>query len=83
MSPGEVIDPIEASIQIHGGVPPIELERKLHALLESRQEERIKELEAALGHLNRKLSKKQREATWWKDTALLMSCHIPETLDRC
>lgn len=79
LSLGEVIDLNEAPIQVHSGVPPIELERKLHELLESRQQERIKELEAALECTRQKLSEKEREAMWWKATALHMSHHAPES----
>ncbi|OWM86792.1 protein POLAR-like 1 [Punica granatum] len=82
LSLGEVVDPDESMTEVHGGVPPIELERRLHELLESRQQERIKELEAALDCIKLKLSEKEREAKWWKDTALLMSCHVPEPPDR-
>ncbi|KAL5558225.1 hypothetical protein UlMin_034436 [Ulmus minor] len=77
---GEVIDidPLEADSEIHTGVPPVELERKLHELLEARQLERIKELEDALKCAFHKLGEKELEVSWWKDTALLISRHIPE-----
>ncbi|KAK4760146.1 hypothetical protein SAY87_023277 [Trapa incisa] len=81
-SPGEVINLNESTMNVlHAGVPPIELERKLHELLESRQRERINELEAALEYMKQKLSEKEREAKWWKDTALLMSRNDPDPSD--
>lgn len=76
---GEVIDLQEVCIEeLHTGVRPIELERKLHELLELRQQERIKELEEALECAEHKLSEKELEVTWWKDTSRLISQHIPE-----
>ncbi|XP_031407599.1 protein POLAR-like 1 [Punica granatum] len=81
LSLGEVVDLDDSMTEVHGGVPPIELERRLHELLESRQQERIKELEASLKCIKLKLSEKGREAKWWKDTALLMSSHVPEPPD--
>ncbi|KAB2024937.1 hypothetical protein ES319_D06G118900v1 [Gossypium barbadense] len=83
MSYGEVIDPTiygeeEECAQLHCGVPPHELERKLHELLESRQEEQIRELEAALASAQQELVDKEREISWWKDTARLMSIHVQQ-----
>lgn len=75
---GEVVDHPEATVE-HFGVPPEELERRLHEVLALRQEERIKELEAALECANRKLSEKEKEVYWWKDTAKLISEHVPST----
>ncbi|PON74558.1 Myosin heavy chain-related protein [Parasponia andersonii] len=75
----EVIDPQEVCTEeLHTGVRPIELERKLHELLELRQQERIKELEDALECAKQKLGEKEAEVSWWKDTARLISQHIPE-----
>lgn len=75
----EVIDPHEAArIEVHSEVPPLELERKLHELLESRQQERIQELEEALECAKLKLREKELEVSWWKDTARLMSQHVPQ-----
>ncbi|KAB2077603.1 hypothetical protein ES319_A06G110300v1 [Gossypium barbadense] len=83
MSCGEVIDPTiygeeEECAQLHCGVPPYELERRLHELLESRQEEQIRELEAALASAKQELVDKEREISWWKDTAQLMSIHVQQ-----
>lgn len=50
----------------------------MHELLETRQQERIKELEASLERLEHKLSEKEREVSWWKDIALLLSQHVSE-----
>ena len=62
------------------GVEPHELERRLHELLEARQEKRINELEAALEHSKIVLREKEIEATWWKDTARLFSQqHVKDT----
>ncbi|XVE97338.1 hypothetical protein REPUB_Repub03eG0011000 [Reevesia pubescens] len=83
ISCGEVIDPaIEGEeddcLDSHSGVPPYELERKLHELLETRQEQQIRELEAALESARQELREKEREISWWKDTAHLMSRHVKE-----
>lgn len=59
------------------GVCPLELERRLHELLEMRQEERIKALESALQCAMEKLHENQRELSWWKDTARLVFHKIP------
>lgn len=77
---GEIImEPQGATYDVSFGVPPIELERRLHELLEARLEERISELESALECKTQKLIKKEIEVTWWKDTAQLISQHVPET----
>lgn len=73
LSFGEVTDLQE----VHCGVPPTELQRRLHELLEARQQERIKELEAALECAMHKLREKEIEVSWWKDTARLISQHVP------
>ncbi|KAF8035692.1 hypothetical protein BT93_C1656 [Corymbia citriodora subsp. variegata] len=75
---GEVLNPEDEVTEVQGGVPPMELERRLHELLETRLQERIKELEASLGRLEQKLSEKEREISWWKDTARLLSQHVSE-----
>ncbi|TQD74605.1 hypothetical protein C1H46_039857 [Malus baccata] len=51
------------------GVPALELERRLHELLEASQEERIKELEVALEHMKGKLHEKEMEVSWWRQNA--------------
>ncbi|KAL4297083.1 hypothetical protein GQ457_12G019840 [Hibiscus cannabinus] len=83
MSYGEVIDPAicgegEDCPYLQSGVPPYELERRLHELLETRQEQRIRELEIALASAKQELCDKEREISWWKDTAQLMSRHVQE-----
>ncbi|KAK0571925.1 hypothetical protein LWI29_023617 [Acer saccharum] len=79
-SSGEVIDPVidprEACPEVECGVPPYELERRLHEVLEARQQEQICELEAALECAKYKLQEKESEISWWKDTARLMSKHV-------
>lgn len=79
MSSGEVIDPQYVENSEFCGVPPLEVERRLHELLEGRQEERIKELEAHLESMQRKLQEKEVEVAWWKDTAKLISKQVPES----
>ncbi|KAL3844080.1 hypothetical protein ACJIZ3_001483 [Penstemon smallii] len=59
------------------GVCPSELERRLHELLESRQHERIIELESALECTMQQLEEKENQLSWWKDTARLVSQHLP------
>lgn len=61
------------------GVRPNELERKLHELLEARQQERINELEAALEYTKRKLHEKEIEVNQWKHSARLFSQQFSET----
>ncbi|GMJ07767.1 POLAR LOCALIZATION DURING ASYMMETRIC DIVISION AND REDISTRIBUTION [Hibiscus trionum] len=83
MSYGEVIDPTihgeeEDCRALQSGVPPYELERRLHELLEKRQEQQIRELEVALASAKQELHEKEREISWWKDTAQLMSRHVQE-----
>lgn len=75
---GEIIDPQEAS-DVSFGVSPIELERRLHELLEARLQEQIIDLECALECARQKVIEKETEVTWWKDTARLISHHVPET----
>ncbi|XP_031279621.1 protein POLAR LOCALIZATION DURING ASYMMETRIC DIVISION AND REDISTRIBUTION-like [Pistacia vera] len=81
-SSGEVINPEidpqeEECTEVDYGIPPYELERRLHEVLEGRQQEQITELEAALECARHKLCEKDIEITWWKDTAKLLSQHIP------
>ncbi|XP_059288122.1 protein POLAR LOCALIZATION DURING ASYMMETRIC DIVISION AND REDISTRIBUTION-like isoform X2 [Lycium ferocissimum] len=59
------------------GVPAEELNRRLHELLQTRQEERIKELESALESTMQKLAEKEKEICWWRDTAKVFSQHAP------
>lgn len=83
LSSGEVIDPTtdpqEESSTPYLGVPPYELERKLHEVLVTRQQEQIRELEAALERARQNLQKKELEISWWKDTARLMSKHVEKS----
>ncbi|KAJ4707782.1 Protein POLAR LOCALIZATION DURING ASYMMETRIC DIVISION AND REDISTRIBUTION like [Melia azedarach] len=85
-SSGEVIDPImetqDACTEVHYGIHPYELERRLHKVVEARQQEHIRELEAALECARHKLHEKEIEISWWKDTAKLISQHIPGPLRR-
>ncbi|KAF8115831.1 hypothetical protein N665_0025s0278 [Sinapis alba] len=60
------------------GVCPYELERRLYELMETRQEEKINELESALEDAKQRLHVKEAEASWWKDTAYIVSEHIPQ-----
>ncbi|CAL5051456.1 unnamed protein product [Urochloa decumbens] len=57
----------------HGGVSARALERRLHELLQKRQQERIVELESALDAAQRRLHEKEREVVWWRDAAKLVS----------
>lgn len=60
-------------------LPPQELERRLHEVLEARQQEQIRELEAALESARHKLREKDLEISRWKDTAKFLSQHNPAT----
>lgn len=75
-------EPKQEDSKEHSGVCPRELERRLHELLESRQQEKIAELEAALECTQRKLQEKDTEICWWRDTARLVSKHKEVTLFR-
>ncbi|XP_043807554.1 protein POLAR-like 1 isoform X2 [Manihot esculenta] len=75
---GEVIDLQPHDVDTDCGVPPDELERRLHELLEARQQEEIRELEAAIECLKHKLYEKEVEVSWWKDTAMLISRNAME-----
>ncbi|KAF5456815.1 hypothetical protein F2P56_026255 [Juglans regia] len=77
LSFGEVIDTQNSGTKVHFGVQPTELESRLHELLEARQQERIKELEAALECAMHKLREKETEVSWWKGTARFISQHVP------
>ncbi|CAM9001753.1 unnamed protein product [Rhodiola kirilowii] len=72
-------DPIDTFTEAYYGISPRELESRLHELLEAQQQERIKELEAALHRTKQKLRKKEVEVSWWKDTAHLISQHVSRT----
>ncbi|XVF48283.1 hypothetical protein PTKIN_Ptkin03bG0177600 [Pterospermum kingtungense] len=84
ISCAEVVDPTiddgeeEVCMDTYYEVPPYELGRKLHELLETRQEEQIRELEAALEFATQELLEKEREISWWKDTAHLIIRHVKE-----
>ncbi|KAL1337619.1 hypothetical protein HN51_032330 [Arachis hypogaea] len=80
LSSGEIVmDPQGACADVSFAVPPVELERRLHELLQARMQEQISELESALECTTHKLAEKEIEVTWWKDTAKLVSQHLPET----
>ncbi|XP_073285280.1 protein POLARALIZATION DURING ASYMMETRIC DIVISION AND REDISTRIBUTION-like [Primulina huaijiensis] len=53
------------------GIDPFELERRLHQVLEARQQEEITEL-------SHQLELKEAELSWWKDTVRLISQHAEE-----
>ncbi|KQK19272.1 protein wings apart-like isoform X2 [Brachypodium distachyon] len=57
----------------HGGVSARVLERRLHEVLQRRQQERIVELQAALDGAQRRLQEREREVVWWRDAAKLVS----------
>ncbi|KAE8774965.1 Protein POLAR LOCALIZATION DURING ASYMMETRIC DIVISION AND REDISTRIBUTION [Hordeum vulgare] len=57
------------------GVSALELDRRLHELLHQRNQERIKELEAALPRAEKRLFDKEMEASLWKDTAKMAFRH--------
>ncbi|KAL8137360.1 hypothetical protein V2J09_003361 [Rumex salicifolius] len=61
------------------GVNPYELERRLHELIEARQDERIRELESILKQTRQKLQDHKTEASWLKDTTMIISNHLPES----
>ncbi|CAN1147363.1 Protein POLAR LOCALIZATION DURING ASYMMETRIC DIVISION AND REDISTRIBUTION [Linum perenne] len=65
----EVINFPEQTEADHSSFSPYELERKLHEVLESRQEEQIRELEGALECMKQKLEVKEMEVSWWKAAA--------------
>ncbi|CAG7891456.1 unnamed protein product [Brassica rapa] len=46
--------------------------------METRQEEEINELQSALEDAKKRLHVKEAEASWWKDTAYIVSEHIPK-----
>ncbi|RRT56444.1 hypothetical protein B296_00025945 [Ensete ventricosum] len=79
---GEVTEINEEESGNYYRVSAQELERRLHELLETRQQERIAELESALDCAERKLREKEREICWWRDTASLVSQHKNEELNR-
>ncbi|KAL1210402.1 Protein POLAR LOCALIZATION DURING ASYMMETRIC DIVISION AND REDISTRIBUTION [Cardamine amara subsp. amara] len=61
------------------GVCPYELEKKLHELLETRQQEELLKLETALSRVQRRLHEKETEVSWWKDAARLLAQRVPES----
>ncbi|XP_020265722.1 protein POLAR LOCALIZATION DURING ASYMMETRIC DIVISION AND REDISTRIBUTION-like [Asparagus officinalis] len=72
-------EPRDDDIYEYNGVSPRELERKLHELLETRQQERIEELESALENAEQKLREKEMELEWWKETQWLASLNKERT----
>ncbi|URD93994.1 hypothetical protein MUK42_18786 [Musa troglodytarum] len=79
---GEVTEVHEEDGGYYRGVSARELERRLHELLETRQQERIAELESALECAERKLREKESEVCWWRDSARLVSQHKREAVHR-
>ncbi|XP_024004442.1 protein POLAR LOCALIZATION DURING ASYMMETRIC DIVISION AND REDISTRIBUTION isoform X2 [Eutrema salsugineum] len=61
------------------GVSPYELEKKLHELLVTRQQEELLKLETALSRVERRLQEKETEVSWWKDAARLLAQRVPES----
>lgn len=61
------------------GVCPYELEKKLHELLEARQQDELLKLETALSRVERRLQEKETEVSWWKDAARLLAKRVPES----
>ncbi|KAG6524492.1 protein POLAR LOCALIZATION DURING ASYMMETRIC DIVISION AND REDISTRIBUTION-like [Zingiber officinale] len=59
--------------KVFAGVSAPELERKLHELLDSRQNERIMALEWALERAKLKINEKEKEACRWRYNARLIS----------
>lgn len=59
------------------GVSPRDLERRLHEVLELRQQERIRELESALDYAMQQLEEKETELSLWKDAARLVARRLP------
>lgn len=76
---GEIIDAQEERNDASFGVHPIELERRLHELLEARLQEQITDLDYALECARQEVIEKETEVTWWKDTVRLISQNFPET----
>ncbi|CAA6672255.1 unnamed protein product [Spirodela intermedia] len=62
----------KAAVEI-AGVSPRALTRKLHELLERRQQERIEELESDLELARAKLREKEMEISLWRETARVVS----------
>lgn len=79
---GELAVTNEESTSGQIGVPARELERKLYELLETKQQERIAELESALENAHRRLVEKEKEICRWRDTARLVSQRRDESLNR-
>ncbi|XP_057865328.2 uncharacterized protein LOC131073010 isoform X2 [Cryptomeria japonica] len=72
--PGKTDDNVEREVPFPNyAVSPIELERRLHELLESRQKEQIEELKVKLKSAEEKLLAKEMELSWWKKHAHQLS----------
>ncbi|KAJ6804050.1 protein POLAR LOCALIZATION DURING ASYMMETRIC DIVISION AND REDISTRIBUTION-like [Iris pallida] len=52
----------------YNGVSAHELERRLHELVATRQQEQIAELQSKLERMEQKLREKEIELCWWKET---------------
>lgn len=73
----EVSELHEFSNEEFCGVSPRDLERRLHQVLELRQQERISELESALDYAMQQLEEKETELSLWKDAARLVARRLP------
>ncbi|KAF3572960.1 hypothetical protein F2Q69_00060415 [Brassica cretica] len=63
------------------GICPNEQERRLQKLMETRQEEDIKELQTSLRDANKSLHQMEAEYSWWKDTVCVGSEHIQSQIN--
>lgn len=63
---------MEGEWEQNNGVCPFELERRLHELLEERQEHQIIELQFDLENAERELQERDREIYWLKNASTLL-----------
>ncbi|XP_008790663.1 protein POLAR LOCALIZATION DURING ASYMMETRIC DIVISION AND REDISTRIBUTION-like [Phoenix dactylifera] len=75
---GQDIEPKKENNGESSGVSALELERRLHELLHTKQQERIAELEYVLECTKRKLVEKEIEICWLRESASLASPHKDE-----